>query len=289
MAYRWQSLVCAGLLGTMWCGQVLAQKTVSPAPVSSLTYADTADLALAAPIVAEVRIRRAETLKGPLAPGLAAGLRRYLIEADVMALIRGAQGLPPRISYIVDLPPTASGKWPKLPKAQMIVFAFPVNGRPAEIRLVAPDAQQPATPDLSTRVRRILADVTDVAAPPLITGVGQAFHVPGTLPGEGETQIFLTARDGRPVSLSVWRQQGEAPRWAVSLGEIVDEAAAPPARDTLAWYRLACTLPQRLPAESAAELSPAEKQIAAEDYAVVMSGLGGCPRIRGRGNPARNS
>jgi hypothetical protein len=289
MAYRWQSLVLAGLLGSGFGGPATAQKTASPVPVSTLTYADTADLALSAPIVAEVRIRRAENLKGPLAPGLAAGLRRYLIEADVMALIRGTQGLPPRISYIVDLAPAQSGKWPKLAKAQMVVFALPVKDRTAEIRLVAPDAQQPATPDLSARVRRILAEGTDASAPPLITGVGQAFHVPGALPGEGETQIFLTARDGRPVSLSVWREQGQPPRWAVSLGEIVDEGAEPPARDTLAWYRLACTLPLRLPGESTAELTSSEAQIAAEDYAVVMSGLGGCQRTRGKGNRARNS
>ena len=34
---------------------------------------------------------------------------------------------------------------------------------------------------------------------------------------------------------------------------IVDEAAAPPARETLLWYRLACALPQSLPPQSIQE------------------------------------
>lgn len=289
MAYQWRLMALASALVIALWGGAIAQKTAAPAPAATLTYADAADLALAAPIVAELRIRKAESLKGVLAPGLAPGQRRYLIEADVMALIRGAQGLPPRISYIVDLKPLANGRWPKLSKAQFLVFAMSVPGRPAEIRLVAPDAHQPATPALGVLVRRILAEASDIAsAPPPIVGVGQAFHVPGTLPGEGETQIFLTSRDGRPVSLSIWRQQGEVPRWAMSLGEIVDEGAGPPNRDTLAWYRLACTLPARLPDRSVSELSPAEAQIAGEDYAIVMAGLGPCPRSRGRENPGRN-
>src|SRR3546814_13668580 len=73
-----------------------------------------------------------------------------------------------------------------------------------------------------------------------ITEVGDAFHVPGTIPGESETQIFLRTSDQRPVSLSVLRRPGEAPKWSVSLDEMVDESSAPAGRDTLLWYRLAC-------------------------------------------------
>src|SRR5207253_7979853 len=104
--------------------------------------------------------------------------------------------------------------------------------------------------------RRIAADLVAADTPPTITGIGNAFHVPGALPGEGETQIFLTTADNRPVSLSILRRPGEQPRWAVALSEIVDEAAAPPARDTLLWYRLACSLPAALPAASTASLAP---------------------------------
>ncbi|MGJ3629468.1 hypothetical protein AB5I41_26240 [Sphingomonas sp. MMS24-JH45] len=46
--------------------------------------------------------------------------------------------------------------------------------------------------------RRIATEATAADAPPVVTGVRSAFHVPGSLPGEGETQIFLSTREGRP-------------------------------------------------------------------------------------------
>ena len=120
-------------------------------------------------------------------------------------------------------------------------------------------------------------------APPRLTGIGRAFHVPGSLPGESETQIFLQTAGGRPISLTVLRRPGQQPRWAVALSEIVDEAAAPPAPDTLLWYRLACTLPAALPPQSLSEASAEEAQAIRADYAVVIDGLGRCTRHRSRG------
>lgn len=114
--------------------------------------------------------------------------------------------------------------------------------------------------------------------PPAITGLGNAFHVPGTLPGEGETQIFVQTATGAPISLSILRRPGEQRRWAVALGEIVDDAAAAPPRDTLLWYRLACGLPRALPPASTANEDPANAAIAREDYAFVLQQLGACRR-----------
>lgn len=259
-----------------------AQKTVASPVQTTLSYADVADLALPAPIVAQITIRKAERLKAELAGNVAATLRRYLVTADIVALIRGSGGLASRITYVVDLASDSRGKWPKLEKTQVIVFAHPVAARPAEIRLAAPDAQQPASPVLATLVRKILNEAGMPSAPPRIVGVGQAFHVEGTVSGEGETQIFLKAADGSPLSLSVWRRPDAPPRWAISVGEIVDEGAEPPARDTLLWYRLACALPRMLPAASVDSLSEADAAITAEDYATVIAGLGPCQRTRDR-------
>ena len=265
------------------------QKTVPSPQQLLLSYADVADLALPAPIVAEVKIRKAERLKADLAGDVATSKRRYLVTADLVALIRGAGGLAPRISYVVDLAPDAQGKWPKLEKAQMLVFAHPVANRPATIRLAAPDAQQPASPVLGALVRKLLNEAGLPTAAPRIVGIGEAFHVEGSVSGEGETQIFLNAVDGSPLSLSVWRQPDALPKWAVSVGEIVDEGAEPPARDTLLWYRLACFLPPLLPASSVETLAEADAAIASEDYAMVIARLGPCRRTRDRQNPARNS
>ena len=118
-------------------------------------------------------------------------------------------------------------------------------------------------------------------APPRITGIGRAFHVPGSLPGESETQIFLQTADDRPISLNVLRRPGEQPRWSVALGEIVDDAAAAAARpNTLLWYRLACTLPPAPAGQSLSEAAPDEARAIRADYRLVIEGLGPCARNR---------
>ena len=138
------------------------------------------------------------------------------------------------------------------------------------------------TPETAERLRAILRDSSAPGAPPQITGIGRAFHVPGSLPGESETQFFLQTADERPISLTVLRRPGEQPRWAVALSEIVDEAAEPPARDTLLWYRLACTLPARLPPDALREAGAEDGRAIQADYRVMMEGLGPCARNRTR-------
>ena len=111
-------------------------------------------------------------------------------------------------------------------------------------------------------------------------GLGDAFHVAGTVAGEGETQIFLRTENGDPVSLSVLRRPGQPPRWAVALGEIVDEAARAPVPGTLLWYRLACSLPPVLPARAVRTLAVADAEAARADYRLVIEALGPCGRTR---------
>lgn len=255
-----------------------AQKT-APAPVKrTLTYADLADLALASRIAAAVRVRTAVRLKGVDAATVLPGRKRYLVTADVLALIRATESIPPRITYVIDVAPDAAGKFPKLTKGEAIAFATPVPGFPGEVRLVSPDAQIAASPDNLAKVRTILKEAEGPDAPPVVTAVGDAFHVPGNLPGEGETQVFLESADGRPVSLSILRAPGKPPLWSVALGEVVDQGAEPPRRNTLTWYRLACALPTTLPGSSTASLEPEQARLAREDYGAVIDGLGACAR-----------
>jgi hypothetical protein len=100
------------------------------------------------------------------------------------------------------------------------------------------------------------------------------------LPGEGETQIFLTTAAAQPVSINILRRPGQTPAWAVSLGEIVDEAARAPAAETLAWYRLACFLPPALPQSAIAELSDSNAAAARSDYGLVIGAMAPCVRTR---------
>ncbi|WP_422785776.1 hypothetical protein [Rhizorhabdus argentea] len=249
---------------------------------SGLSYADLADLALTAPIVAGVSVVKAERLKGALAPGLAAGRARFLIQATTMILLRGADGMPGTVSYIVDVPLDAGGKPQKLKKARFILFADRVPGRPLELRLTSPYSQLDWTQTNESRLRAILTEAISPAAPPIVTGIGSAFHVPGAIPGESESQIFLTTRDNRPISLSVLRRPAEQPQWAVALGEMVDDSARAPARDSLLWYRLACFLPSRIPDASVAALSEGDAAAVREDYRFVLDQLGACGRTLGQ-------
>jgi hypothetical protein len=251
--------------------------------VSAPTYADLADLALTAPIAAHVRVTKAMALKADGAANLRPGLARLLVEAQVVSLIRSPEGVPTRITYVVDLPRDAKGRAPKIKKgSEFLVLAAPVGGRPGEVQLAAPDAQLAYAPDRAEILRAILREATGRDAPPRISGIGRAFHVPGAIPGESETQIFLLTADNRPVSLSVLRRPGATPLWSVALSEIVDDSAGAPARDTLLWYRLACTLPRTLPAQSLAEADGTGAAAIQADYRLILERLGPCTRSRTR-------
>lgn len=263
------------------------QPAPAAAPASPYSYADLADLATAAPMTVHARIYKATALKPERAPGLAAGRARLYVEADVVGLIRGSGPLAARVTYLVDLPLAANGKAPKLKRKQpVLLFARPVAGPAAgthstsSIQLVAPDAQLDWNPATEERLRAILTEMVKPGAPPAITGIASGFHVPGTLPGEGETQLFLDTRTGDPVSLTILTAADGSRRWSAAFGEIVDESAAIPARDTLGWYRLACGLPRTLPLGKLGGTSPADRQKAAEDYRAVLGALGACTRTR---------
>lgn len=255
-----------------------ANSTVSTAsPAEAWRYADVADMFAASPVVLHAKIASATPLKGASAP---AGTVRFYVEANVIALIRSARPVLPHLAWLVDMRPDSRGRIAKLKNADVLVAAFPVPDRPGQIRLAARDAQVAWSPAIEARVRAVITSVAAPDAPPAITGVTSAFHSAGTVPGEGETQIFLSTVTGAPVSMTVLTRPGQPKRWAFALGEIVDEAAAPPAPDTLAWYRLACFLPRVLPDAATAELGDTDVAAARDDYAFVVQSLGACSRTR---------
>lgn len=274
MKQRFLSLLAALLLGGVHPSAINAA-SIRPYDgfETNLAYADMADMALAAPITIAATIQKATALKGESAQGVPSGRTRYLMEAHADALIAGRAELPETIRYLADLP--ASKKMPKLKGQQVLLLAAP-GARSGEIRLIGPKAQIARTANDEARLRAILKAAIAPDAPPAVTGIGHAFHVAGTLPGEGETQIFLKTPDNRPISLSILRRPGETPRWAVALSELTDASAAPPAPETLLWYRLACGLPRALPDSAIEGLQASDAAIAAEDYQTVLKGLGPC-------------
>ncbi|MDF8332887.1 hypothetical protein [Novosphingobium cyanobacteriorum] len=251
---------------------------VAPA-ASPLTYADLVDLALPADFVAKVQVRKASRLKPADSPGIAPGRVRFYIEATTQALLIGpATG--ESVRFLADVPLDAKGKPPKLNKLPVLVLARTVPGKPADLALVAPDAMLPWSAELEQKLRAILTEMVQPDAPPHITALREALHVPGNLAGEGETQLFFATEGGKPVSLSIIRRPGMDTTWGVSFSEIVDQAARPPAPESLAWYRLACSLPATLPDRANISPSAQLRRVAAEDYAQVVRELGPCARTR---------
>ncbi len=255
--------------------QVAAVQDASSGP----TYADLATLSDAAALVLKVQIRQQTALKPDRAPGVAPGFARLYIQAQTTALIAGRSSVGGTLAYLVDVSLDPKGKVPKLKKREFLLFAKPVAGRAGEVQLVAPGAQLAYTPALEARLRPILTELySGEGAPPRITGISDALAVQGTLTGESETQIFLATENRSPVSITVLRRPGQRPQWGVSWGEIIDSAARPPAPETLRWYRLACSLPAQLPSNANLARDPAERRLAAGDYAYVREALGPCAR-----------
>ncbi len=243
-----------------------------------LNYSDLADFALASKLVAHVQIQGVKPLKGALAQGTPAGHQRLLIQAKVIALLKAPESQAARLEYLIDAPIDSRGRFAKLKKVESLIFARPI--RTGEIQLIAPDAWVTWSEDYGQTVRSILTAATQPDAAPQISGVASAFHSPGSLPGEGETQIFLTTRDNRPASLTVQRRAGAEPRWFVSLGEVVDEGVSQPEKNTLLWYRLACFLPQTVPDSLIGDQPAAMQAEIQRDYSYIQQSLGPCVRAR---------
>lgn len=259
-------------------GSVTASAQTTDSVADSVpSYADLADLSDGTPLVIRALVRSQAQVEAARAPGLKPGFARLYIEAQTQALIAGSTPVGGSFAYLVDVPLDARGKVPKLKKRSMVLFARPVPGRPDEIQLISPDAQIGWTEALDARLKSLLAELFSPSAPPRIKGIREALHSAGSLAGAGDTQMFLATADGNPAAITVTRSPGQPPRWQVSFSELV-AAGEPPRRDTLAWYRLACFLPPRVPLAVQDSHDPADVAAVNADYAFVLAQLGPCGR-----------
>ncbi len=276
-------LAAAALLAALCAPLAAADSRGLPAAGASpaASYADLADLAEAAPLVIRAQVRKVAVVEAARARGVGPGRARLYIQARTLALVAGTTPVGEALAYLVDVPVDAHGKPPSLKKQVVLLFARPVPSRPGELQLVAPDAQLAWDAALEARVKAIVGEFYAADAPRRVTGVREAIHVGGALAGEGETQLFLSAADGEPAAITVIRRPGAAPAWRVSFSELVGTSAAP-AHDTLAWYRLACALPPRLPPAAHVSADPEDRAAADTDYRFVLAQLGPCTRVRGR-------
>lgn len=267
------ALFCAGL-ALPSPGQAAEEMTAPAAP--SMSFARVADLVLASPAIARVQVKSVIALPPERAPDLGAGRTRFYVEADTMGLIRGESVIARKVSFLID-GPTSKAKKPGLKGRTLLIFGK-VGSRIDQFQLTSSTAVTEWSAANEALVRKVIAEAMAPDAPPAITGISSAFHVTGTILGEGETQIFLETANGSPISLSVIRRPDEKPHFSASLGEVVDEAASLPEPDTMLWYRLACGLPEQLPARPLRGLDRTETQAASRDYAAFRGALAPCER-----------
>ncbi|MFT8451892.1 MAG: hypothetical protein ABF675_06775 [Zymomonas mobilis] len=272
-------LITALSLSPLIAAKAQSNQEVKTISVSDFTYADFVDITLMSPIIASVEVTRAKKLSAKLAPDLQEGKTRFYIEAKVSSLIRGADGLAGNISYLLDVPNDEKGHAKRIPeKTRFLIFGQPVSGHPDQIMLTRPDSNLDWDPKSEAVVSGITREILSNSPAPQITSITSAFYVPGSVPGESETQIFLQTISKQPISLNILRRPQEKPQWAVALGEMTDEAATPPAPNSLLWYRLACGLPRNIPQSVLSTLSAHDMIAVADDYKVVLAGLGACGR-----------
>ncbi len=250
-------------------GYLAAAGPCAAQAVATPSFADLVTLSLAAPVVVRATIGKAERLRTRDAPDVAPGRVRLLVTAVTTAAIAAPGEVAPRLTFLTDVATDDRGHPPKLVGDDVLLFVRP-GPTPGEVVLVAAPAMVAWSADADATVRSVLT--ARRSGDPVVTGITSAFRVPGSIPGEAESQFFVATANGKPFSLVVLTRPGAGRRLVVATGDVIDEAAKPVVRNTLLWYRLACGLPPRLPAGLDA---PAD---VADDYRFVLASLGACGR-----------
>jgi hypothetical protein len=249
-----------------------AAPQIGPAP----SWTDWADLALSSPVVLSVVATDVDRLSAREAPDVPPGEVRAIVRAGLTAAIRAPGVLPAEAAWRWQGPVDARGRAPIPKGARYLVFGQPLNGggNPAvqPLKLTGTGAMQPWSADGEAIVRDVLTQALGgKARAMLVTGVRDGFRTAGDVPGASESQFFLEASDGLPLTLLVTRDPGAAPTVRAATGELVDRAQ-PVRRNTLLWRGLACGMPAALPPALAGTAG------LAEDYALARAEIGPCGR-----------
>ncbi|MBB5281453.1 hypothetical protein [Pacificimonas flava] len=249
-----------------------AAQPMSPQPNAG--RADFADLALNATTVARAQIVDAKEVKRERAPGLAPGFRRFLVRAQVQSVLAAPAGVPGEITYLVDIPENERGRTPRM-EGQIVLLFLGAEHAPGEFVLAHKYGQQAWSAGREQIVSRFLGERAAAGGAPRAESISSAFHVPGSIPGESETQIFVRTQNGRPLSLVVLRRPGVDPHVVLSTGDIIDPNAPAPDAGSLSSVILACSLPAQLPQDIA---GGSNGEALAADYQVALEALGTCDR-----------
>jgi hypothetical protein len=257
----------------MPAGPAVVAPRIGPVP----SWTDWADLSLASPIVLRVKVADVDRLSKRDAPDVPAGEVRAIVRAALVAAIRAPGVLPAEAAWRWQGPADARGRAPIPEGADLLVFAEPLSGgaNPAvqPLKLIGgTGGHQPWSAEGEAIVRDVLKQaLVRGARPMLVTGVKDAYRTEGDVPGQSESQFFLEASDGQPLTLLVTRKPDAEPEVRAAIGDLVDRARPVQPR-TLLWRGLACGMPDKLPRELAANAG------LATDYALARRQIGDCGR-----------
>lgn len=245
---------------------------------NSASYDDIMGITLESELVVDIVAKKIKNLPASQTIGVRPDRKRVLIIGEVQSLIRGKNGLNSQVQFLFDAPIDSRGKIPKLKKMRFIAFGRHVTGRSDFIRLSRTASMLRYSDRINTMVRSSIREAIAANAPQEITSISSAFHSPGTIIGEGETQIFLNTEFGQPMAISVTSKRGQNRRWSVSTSEVIDINATEPRRFSLLGYRLACSLPKSLSSSNIESSDQRNRQKAISDYKLVKDSIGPCER-----------
>ncbi|APG62136.1 hypothetical protein LPB140_04185 [Sphingorhabdus lutea] len=245
---------------------------------SGATYVDLADIILSSPIIIDGIVTKEKKVPASQTPFLDKKLQRKLVELQLNSLIRGKNGMPATVRFVMDVRANAKGKFPKFKKQRIMVFGDNQGLPMGDLRLLRPDIFFNYDPQLDRMVRNITKEALLLDAPQKITGVQSAYHSSGTIIGTGLTEIFFATEKGQPLAILIDTDAQNGKSWSVSNEEVLGSNRPIVRQNTLLWYRLACELPQSIATD---KMGGDDKDIHARiqsDYAFVRAKLGKCER-----------
>lgn len=245
---------------------------------NSASYDDIMGVTLESELVVDIIAKKIKNLPASQSVGVRPDRKRILITGEVQSLIRGKNGLNSQVRFLFDAPIDSRGKIPKLKKMRFIAFGRHVTGRSDFIRLTRTASMVRYSDRVNTMVRGSIREAIAANAPQKITSISSAFHSPGTIIGEGETQIFLDTEFGQPMAISVTSKRGQNRRWSVSTSEVIDINATEPRRSSLLGFRLACSLPRSLNPSIIESNNREDREKALSDYKLIIDSIGPCQR-----------
>lgn len=240
-------------------------------PRAADSYARLADFVLRSPVIVRASITKVERISPKNAPGLAEGQGRLLITAGIETALVAPGPVPAQMTWLVDVPVDAKRRVADM-RGKTILAGVEMPDEQGRTRLTGPDGQRIWQDVLEARVRQIATEARSGTVPE-VTGVTNGFRVEGTLPGESESQFFLSTRGGKPLTLVMLERPGQARQIAIASGDIIDESASSVKPETLLWCRLACGLPRSLPREAGGN-----DVALANAWIGIMASLGPCER-----------